>query len=166
MALIKNKQLVTDSWTVWDGEAPLAGDVIVTYELWQDHRDALIAHDGRLGIQLQSDQAPSLIAGDVDRFEVIALEFPVFKDGRAFSYARLLRERYDYEGELRAVGEVLRDQAFFMERCGFDAFEISDEMSVDGFLEGLSEFTHVYQPSTDRRPFVVATRHRLAHAAE
>ena len=166
MPLIKNNQIVEDSWIAWDGSSPLSGNVIVTLETWTEHRDRLLGHDGSLGVRLASDQAPELIQGDLSDLDMIALEFPAFKDGRAFSYARLLRERFGFSGEVRAVGDVLRDQAFFMLRCGFDAFEVADESALDGFLQALTEFTFVYQPSTDNRRSVVANRHATSAAAE
>jgi len=166
MPLIKNNQLVEDNWVRWDGSSPLAGDVIVSLDVWNEHKTQLGAYDGGVGIQLASDQAPELIEQDLSQLDLVALEFPAFKDGRAFSYARLLRERFGFTGEVRAVGDVLRDQAFFMLRCGFDAFEVSDTHALKGFLEALGEFTFVYQPSTDKRQSVVANRHATSVAAE
>ena len=124
MPLLKDGAIVTDAWSVLEDDSAPEGDVIVTLERWQQDRESLRAHNGRLGLRLKSDQSPAEVADDLDRFERIALEFPRFGDGRADSYARLLRERYGFAGELRAVGNVLRDQLFFMVRCGFDAFEI------------------------------------------
>src|SRR3546814_2142105 len=85
--------------------------------------ERLRGHNGRLGLRLKSDQSPAGIAEDLGHFQLVALEFPRFGDGRAYSYARLLRERYGFKGELRAVGNVLRDQFLFMLRCGFDALD-------------------------------------------
>ncbi len=93
-----------------------------------------------LGIRLHSDQSPELIAADVPQFAVVALEFPKFRDGRAYSYARLLRERYGFKGELRAVGDVLLEQLFFMLRTGFDAFEIRERRSARGLPHGARRF--------------------------
>ena len=166
MPLIKNGELVDDSWAYWDGQSPVSGDVIVSLDVWTSNRTELQDSSGRLGIRLESHQAPALIESDLDQFDLVVLEFPAFKDGRAFSYARLLRERFAFAGEIRAVGDVLRDQAFFMLRCGFDAFEIADEAKLNGFLEALDEFTFVYQPSTDNRASVVASRHATSVAAE
>ncbi len=107
--------------------------------------------NGRLGVRLAADQPPQLIAGDLDRLDLVALEFPTFRDGRAYSYARLLRERYGFKKELRAVGNVLRDQFRFMHRCGFDAYAVADEKQAAAWARALSEISVVYQPSTDRR---------------
>jgi len=166
MPLIKNNQLMEDNWVRWDGDSPITGDVIVSLGVWNEHKPQLMAHDGAVGIQLASDQAPDLIQQDLAHLDLVALEFPAFKDGRAFSYARLLRERFGFAGEVRAVGDVLRDQAFFMLRCGFDAFEVADATALNGFLDALGEFTFVYQPSTDNRRSVVANRHATSVAAE
>ncbi|MHA1154101.1 MAG: DUF934 domain-containing protein, partial [Alphaproteobacteria bacterium] len=96
------------------------------------------------------------------RFQVIALEFPSFGDGRAYSYARLLRERHGYRGELRAVGNVLRDQALFMRRCGFDAFEVAEGTAVAGWREALGEISVFYQPTEDGRPAAPGLRNQRA----
>lgn len=125
MPLIKDQQIVTDDWQhVEDGDAlPATGGAIVSLARWQADAESLNGRNAPLGIRLKSEERAELIAADLDRFDVVALEFPAFKDGRAYSTARLLRERYRYTGEVRAVGDVLRDQLQFMLRCGFDAFE-------------------------------------------
>ncbi|MEM9682936.1 MAG: DUF934 domain-containing protein [Pseudomonadota bacterium] len=162
MPLIKNGTLVEDDWArVIDG-APLpdADALLLPLDVWQDTRDALIASGKRLGILLAADQPPELIAGDIDRFDLVALDFPTFKDGRAYSYARLLRERHGYTKELRAVGHVLRDQFSFMRRCGFDAFEVADGASAEHWARAMTEISRVYQPATDRRRTIATLRHR------
>jgi uncharacterized protein (DUF934 family) len=153
MPLLKDGQIVDDSWTPLDADTPLAaeGDLIVTLEQWQAEGDKLRNRNGRLGLRLESDQSPTEVAGDLEHFALIALNFPRFGDGRAYSYARLLRERYGFKGELRAVGNVLRDQALFMLRCGFDAFEVADESAVAAWQAAVSEFTVFYQPTGDNR---------------
>ncbi len=162
MPLLKDGALMDDPWvTVNDGtQLPMDGPAIVSLERWQAHRDALLGRNAQLGIRLKSDQSPALIADDLERFAVVALEFPVFKDGRAYSYARLLRERYGYKGEVRAVGEVLRDQFLFMVRCGFDAIEVRDENAAGQWREAVSEISVVYQPAADNRTPVWTLRHR------
>ena len=129
------------------------GPVIVTLSRWQNRETALAGHNGPLGILLHSDEPPALIADDLERFDVVALDFPAFTDGRAYSYARLLRERHGYTGEVRAVGNVLRDQLAFMVRCGFDAFEVDGDDGAGAFKQALAEISVAYQPATDvRRP--------------
>jgi uncharacterized protein (DUF934 family) len=112
MALVKNGELAASSFIDVSGaEAiPAAGPVIVSLDQWKAHRDELLKRGAELGIRLHSDQPPELVAADLPHFAVVALEFPKFRDGRAYSYARLLRERYGFKGELRAVGDVLIEQ--------------------------------------------------------
>ena len=161
MPLIRATGVVDDPWLFVQDEEPLPEDgaIIVTLARWQANRDALLARPGPLGIFLKSDQAASLIAGDIERFDVIALEFPKFTDGRAFSSARLLRERYGFRGELRAVGNVLRDQLAYMRRCGFDSYEIAPQSDAAAWLSSLGGISVVYQPATDERASVLTLRH-------
>ena len=162
MPLIKQGKVTRDPWTfVPDGEdIPMSMPVIVTLERWMAERDRLTGHNAPFGIRLRSDEQPEDIADDVHRFDVIALEFPAFKDGRAYSSARLLRERFGYEGELRAVGNVLRDQLMFMVRCGFDAFELDKDADAERWTEAIDEISVFYQPAADDRTPVPALRKR------
>ena len=153
--LIKNGAVVNDSWHVLDKDATLDGlpnsdSIIVPLALWLEHSHALKARDGGLGVWLDSDEEVESIAGDLDQFQVIALNFPVFSDGRNYSNARLLRDRYQYQGEVRAIGDVLRDQLFFMQRCGFDAFALRADRNADEALESLKDFSNCYQAATDQ----------------
>lgn len=103
---------------------------------------------GRFALALPNDADVAEIVGALKSFAAVILEFPTFKDGRAYSQARLLRERYFYRGEIRARGEVLQDQAFFMARAGFDAYEV-EPGAGEAFAEALAAFSHVYQPAAD-----------------
>lgn len=141
-------------------EIPAEGPVVVTLELWLSEREALIARGAPLGLRLRSDQAPAEAAEDLRRFRLVALEFPKFTDGRAFSYARLLRERYGFAGELRAVGQVLHDQAIFLARCGFDTAEVADGASPEAWRRSLAAIGVYYQPATDGRAPVTVLRYR------
>ena len=150
--IINNRQIIEDRWRqVADAEPlPPEGAVIVSLTRWRQERQALLARPNkRVGVRLKNDEPVADIAVDLPYFAVIALEFPTFKDGRALTQARLLRERYGYRGELRAVGDVLRDQIFFMQRCGFDAFELRSDQSLEDALEAFDEFTVTYQPAAD-----------------
>jgi uncharacterized protein (DUF934 family) len=149
MPLLKDGKIAEDSWTALSegGEPAPRGNVILTLEQWQAGRERLRGHNGRLGLRLRSDQSPAQVAGDLHYFDLVALDFPRFGDGRAYSYARLLRERYAFKGELRAVGNVLRDQLLFMVRCGFDAFEIAGDNAVESWREALAEIDLWYQPT-------------------
>lgn len=160
MPLIKDGRLIDDPWTPVADTAtlPAEGALLVSYATWTANREALLRRNAPLGIRLESNQSPALIADDLDRFDLIALDIPVFKDGRAYSYARLLRERYGYAKELRAVGNVLRDQYSFLHRCGFDTFEVADDAAVDAWWNALSEISHTYQPAADSRRSILALR--------
>lgn len=163
MALVKNDALVEDRYVNAAGaeSLPADGAVIVDLEQWRAHRDALIARGAPVGVRLRSDQPPDLIAGDLEHIAVVALEFPAFRDGRAYSYARLLRERHAYTGEVRAVGEVLMEQLHFMLRTGFDAFEIEADDPLAAYRTALADFTVWYQPTGDGRRTAVERRHDL-----
>ena len=164
MSLIKAGKVVADTVRRRErcgGDPARRVPVIVSLEQWQAQRDALIARGTPLGIRLRSDQSAELIADDVARFALVALEFPKFRDGRAYSYARLLRERYGFKGELRAVGDVLMEQIFFMLRTGFDAFDLQQSPDpVAAFQTAMSDFSVWYQPTADGRETAVQLRHR------
>jgi uncharacterized protein (DUF934 family) len=104
-----------------------------------------------VGVRLKSDEAAEALAYDLPRIAVVALEFPRFRDGRPYSNARVLRERYGFEGEIRAVGDVLREQAQFMLRCGFDAFEPADGSGAQQWQAATQRFRHIYQRAADGR---------------
>lgn len=151
MALLKNGEFVADPWAKAAAldEVPANGPVLVSLELWQHQRGVLLRRAAPLGLQLASDQPPELVLDVLENFSLIALEFPKFTDGRAYSYARNLRERYGYEGEVRAVGNVLRDQLPLLRRCGFDAFELPDRAQGEGWITAFSDISVVMQPAAD-----------------
>jgi len=162
MPLIKNNRLVDDPWTVLDDGAALPSDekidVAVRYDRWREEYDVLLSRKGRLGVTLSSDQPPALIEDDLERLDLVVVDFPKFTDGRGFSTARLLRERYGFTGEIRAAGHWIRDQMVFLKRCGVDAFSVSDEQSLAGWLEAQREISVVYQPAADDRSWVSRLR--------
>ncbi|MBM4196061.1 MAG: DUF934 domain-containing protein [Gammaproteobacteria bacterium] len=162
MPLLKSGAIVTDNFVdvSADSSIPDSGSIIVSLEQWLANLDALIARREPIGIRLRSDQHPEVIADDLDHFSVIALEFPIFKDGRAYSYARLLRERWGYAAELRAVGDVLLEQLHFMQRVGFDAFELKSADPVSDWLTASGEFSAWYQATGDGRVPARALRHQ------
>jgi uncharacterized protein (DUF934 family) len=166
MPLIKDGQVADDPWLrLADEEQPVAGaPVIVSLERWQAERETLMGRNAPLGLWLRADQSPAEVADDLRYFALVALEFPKFNDGRAFSYARLLRERYGYQGEVRAVGEVLRDLLLYMHRCGFSAFQIDRDDAAERWQAALEEVSVWYQPTADDRPFALRQRARARAA--
>ena len=152
-ALIRDGALVEDEFRTVDDDAELPADgaIIVSLDRWQASHEQLLARSAPLGVRLSSEQAPELIGDDLDRVAVIALEFPAFRDGRAYSYARLLREKYGFKGELRAVGDVLLEQLHFMTRTGFSAFEIDSDDPLRDFEIAAADFSIWYQPAADDR---------------
>ena len=149
--IIKNRQIVEDRWQHLADDAELpAGPVIVSLAYWKQQRTALLERGEPIGVRLPNTVNPAELAEDLPKIAVVALEFPKFADGRAHSQARLLRERHGYRGEIRAVGDVLRDQLFFMARNGFDAFELRADRSLEDALKAFDEFTVAYQPAADQ----------------
>lgn len=153
--IIKDQAIVEDQWQQYSPEddLPSTGDLLVPYEFWIENADALAKRE---------DQTAPILNGELD-FEtvmqdsgkqllaqpLIALSFPEFKDGRCYSFARLLRERYEYTGELRAIGDILQDQIFPMARCGINAFEVRDDRDPQAALDAFNDFHVKYQPAAD-----------------
>jgi uncharacterized protein (DUF934 family) len=165
--LIKERRIAADSWHLLERgakgelpEVPARGDVIVPLALWLARREDFLAYPGKLGVWLDANEGPEALAGDVERFPLIAVNFPKFGDGRGYSIARLLRERYGYKGELRAIGDVLHDHLHFMKQCGFDTFLLRADQDPQEALSALDTFSEGYQTSV-LRP-VPLFRRRLA----
>jgi uncharacterized protein (DUF934 family) len=157
-AAIKRGQLLlegkkaADPWTLLTDEdaVPEGGDIVVSLTRFKAERETLLARNaGRLGVSVASADAVEDIAEDVSRLGVIFIEFPGFRDGRGYSSARLLRERYAYRGELRAIGDVLEDQIFYMLRCGVDALEIASPDPEKIFARAAKTFSAAYQPAVE-----------------
>jgi uncharacterized protein (DUF934 family) len=155
--IIKNRQVATNNWQLLRPGAdkslpavPPAGDVIVPLAQWLAQRDVLLARDGRLGVWLTNTEDPAVIAGDLNHFDLVAVDFPHFTDGRGYSVARLLRERYGWKGELRAIGDVIRDVVFYLSRCGFDAFDLKAGEDAQAALSAFGDFSEAYQTSVER----------------
>jgi uncharacterized protein (DUF934 family) len=158
--------VIEDVWTTVTDDAPLPdGPVIVSLTRFRAERDGLLARGAPLGVRLKSSERAKDLGEDARHLALIALEFPTFRDGRAYSTARTLRERWGFRGELRAVGDVLRDQVLFMHRCGIDAFEMSGENALESWQKAMAEFTVFYQPAADDRTPAPRLR-RLRKAAE
>jgi len=150
MKIIKDRKIVDDTWTFVADDAPLPdGDTVVTLDRWRAEKDRLLNHhSGNLGIRLEPDQSIAEIADNLDKFQLIELNFPVFTDGRNFSQARQLRKHYLYSGEIRAVGTFLRDQLFYLYRVGFDSMSPAYEEDLAEAIPRLDDFTVTYQQST------------------
>ena len=129
--------------------APAAAAVLVPLALWLAERDAVLAHARRAVLLAPADE-PADLAADLGLFEMIAVEFPQFTDGRGYSIGRLLRERFGFSGELRAVGDVQRDQLFYLVRCGFDAFVLRADKDPARALDAYRDFSEAYQAAVDQ----------------
>jgi len=169
--LIKARKIATDSWRLLrdsPGGAreplPIDGDIIVPFRRWIEERDTLTQRAGRIGVLLDGDDEPADIAEDLRLFGVVAVDFPRFTDGRGYSTGRLLRERYGWRGELRAVGDVQRDQLFYLARCGFDAFMLRDGEDATVALDAFHDFSERYQSAVDQ-PLPLFRRRDTAGAA-
>jgi uncharacterized protein (DUF934 family) len=160
MPLIRNGRFVPDPWRhlADDEGVPDAPRLSVSYARWSVEGETLAGLPAALGVRLPNDVSPQKIAADLDRFALVVLSFPKFTDGRAYSQARLLRGRLGFKGELRADGEVLRDQLLFMQRCGIDAFAVGERAVAEDWLAAFREFDIFYQPAEDSEMSVLRRR--------
>ena len=161
--IIRDKRIVEDGWVLitgvddaafhemLDGDRESAvADMIVPLDLWLAKKNDLTQRTGRVGVWLDSHEEPDLLAGDLSTLPLVAVNFPQFVDGRGYSIGRLLRERYGYRGELRAIGDVLRDQVFYLHRCGFNALAVRADKSIEDALQAFNDFSDGYQASVDQ----------------
>lgn len=169
--IIKNRAVASDTWRLLEAGAdghlpavPPAGEVILPLALWRATREALRVRPGRIGVWLKPDEDPALIAEDLPLFGVVGVEFPKLADGRGYSTGRLLRERYGYRGELRAIGDVQRDQLYFLWQCGFNAFALRAGEDPQEALAAFGEFSEAYQTSVER-PLPLFRRRQVASPA-
>lgn len=167
MPLLKSGQIIEDMWLdITDEQTiPEHGDIIVSLERWLNEGDTLRSYEGKLGLRLKNDQSPAQVADDLDAFDVFVLEFPKYTDGRAYSAARLLRDRYGFQGEIRASGDVLIDQYGMMQRCGFNAYEIGDNADVPAWQAAEKRISSHYQSAADGVAAIWVKRHDLAKSA-
>lgn len=165
--IIRNKAIVTDDWFVFRPEKGFApesvdvqpGKVIVPLTVWLAQKDALQQRSD-IGVWIASDERPEELKDDIARLTLIAVDFPKFTDGRGYSIAFNLRARLGYTGELRAIGDVLRDQLFYLSRVGFDAFAPRPDRSIEDALKGLTDFSVKYQTSWDEKNPLFRRVHR------
>ncbi|EIJ48204.1 hypothetical protein GWL_24460 [Herbaspirillum sp. GW103] len=172
--IIKNKTVVSDDWTVLrlaEGETAETvtvpqGRVIVPLKVWQAQGEALKSR-AEIGVWLASDERPEELKGQLENFKVVAVDFPKFADGRGYSIAYNLRARLGYTGELRAIGDVLRDQLFYMQRVGFDAFAVRADKNIHDAVKGLTDFSEKYQTSWDEKnPLFRRVKRETVQAAD
>ena len=151
MQIIKDRTLIDDNWHQVDEEQALPeGNILVPATRLQQQREHLLQREGKLGVNIRSQDEFESILSDANLLDCIAIEFPRFGDGRGYSYARLLRERYHYRGEIRAYGDVLFDQLAFMERCGFNSFALQQGQDIQHALNAAFEpFSIKYQSAAD-----------------
>lgn len=166
MPLVKGNTIVADEFVhlADDAELPPDGAVLVSAERFLAGPDAVLSRKDKTGVIWPNNRDVEDLLPYLDRLAVIALVFPVFRDGRAYTQARLLRERFKFRGELRATGQVLRDQFVFMLRAGFDAFEVKKQSDADAFANVAKRYSVFYQPTGDGR--ITAFHRRLMHLPE
>ena len=152
--LIKNGQVASDDWTLLKtatGPEILSAvpgkNFIVPLQFWRSYQDEIQQYSGQFALWLDSHENVNQIGEDLHSFPLIALNFPVFSDGRSYSNARELRQNLGYQGEIRAIGDVLRDQLYLMSRCGFDAFQLRHDQDADACIAAFSDFKDAYQAS-------------------
>jgi uncharacterized protein (DUF934 family) len=144
--------LANDAFThVADDQDLPPGDVIISLTRFQADGERLLSEGRSVGVRLEAGEEAEALAYDLPQLSLVALAFPKFRDGRQYSNARVLRERYGFKGEVRAVGDVLREQAGHMVRCGIDAFEPADGSTPEKWEEKTRRFRHVYQRAADGR---------------
>lgn len=165
LKLIKNGEIVNNEWQ-WLEKPESAsevsiptGKVVVPLSVWKAQRDTLQQRTD-IGVWLESDEMAADLGDDCKGLPLVAVHFPLFMDGRGFSTARLLRERFDFTGELRATGYFLRDQLCYLKRCGVNAFEFThNEINLEDALSSLNDFTEYYQSSVDQPKPLFRRRH-------
>jgi uncharacterized protein (DUF934 family) len=164
MPLLKNGAIIADVWTnvADDDDLPEQGPLIVSLQRWRETKVTLLARGWPLGVRLTAEQTPGEIADDLEHLDLVALAFPVFTDGRSYSNARRLRERYAFKGEVRAIGDILRDQYLAYRRCGFDAMEVAEGETTEDWAAAVSAITTPMQPATDNASSAMSLRERRA----
>ena len=150
MQIIKDKQIIEDHWQFIPDEAELPeGDITVSFTRWKKDRHLLLERNGKIGLRLDSTDRIEEIAEDLNHFQLIELNFSVFTDGRSFTQAWLLRNRFKFAGEIRAVGQFMADQVFYLHRTGVNAFQLEQEKNLPVALSALNDFTVNYQQSVN-----------------
>jgi uncharacterized protein (DUF934 family) len=154
--LIKDLSIVDNTWQLLEKSESAettnvpAGSVIVPLSVWLAQKDSLTTRASEIGVWLDSDETADLLGNDAQQLALVAVNFPTFMDGRGFTAARLLRERFGFTGELRAIGGIIRDQLFYLKRCGFNAFQFADDSKLEDAMASLNDFSETYQAAADQ----------------
>jgi uncharacterized protein (DUF934 family) len=166
MPLVKQGRITTDPFVhaVDGAELPDDGAILVPAARFLENPEAVLKRAGKVGVIWPNNRDLDDLVPYLDRLAAVALVFPSFRDGRAYSQARLLRERHGYDGEMRATGQVLRDQFVFMTRAGFDAFEVKKDADANAFAETMQRYSVFYQPTGDGRVAAFNRRMQLRHS--
>ncbi len=166
MPLVKGGKIMGDAFVHVADDAPLpaAGAILISAARFLAEAEVLASRVGQTGVIWPNNRDLDDLVPHLDRLALVALVFPNFRDGRAYSQARLLRERHGYRGELRATGQVLRDQFVFMLRAGFDAFEVKKESDAEAFAATAKRYSVFYQPTGDGRITALHRRLQLRHS--
>jgi uncharacterized protein (DUF934 family) len=150
MQIIKDKQIIDNTWTfIADDSELIDGDISVSPKRWNKEKELILNRHGKQGLRLSPTDKVEDIADDLKLISLIELNFPAFTDGRGFSQARLLRDRYQYQGEIRAIGGYMADQVFYLNRVGVNAFQLGNEKELPLALSTMNDFTVSYQTSTN-----------------
>ena len=166
MPLVKGGKITGDAFVHVDDDAAVPGDgaILISAARFLGDAEALSRRAGKTGVIWPNNRDVDDLVPWLDRLAVVALVFPPFRDGRAYSQARLLRERHNYRGELRATGQVLRDQFLFMLRAGFDSFEVKKPADAEAFANTVRRYSVFYQPTGDGRMTALHRRMMLRHS--
>ena len=150
--MLSHGAVTEDNWTVLQMpvETIPQGNILLPLKYWLEQSAELDGQAGLVGDWLDSDEEVEALADDLAQLPVVALNFPKFVDGRGFSSARLLRDRYDYKGEIRAIGNVIQDQLFMLQRCGFSQFCLADNVDLEAAAKSLNDFSDSYQTAADQ----------------
>jgi uncharacterized protein (DUF934 family) len=166
MRLVKDGKIISDGFAhvADDAEIPADGAVLVSAARFLEQAEVLLQRKSPTGVIWPNNRDVDDLVPYLGRLAVVALVFPTFRDGRAYSQARLLRERHGYRGELRATGQVLRDQFVFMLRAGFSAFEVKKDNDAEAFVSTAKRYSVFYQPTGDGRVTALHRRMQLRHS--
>lgn len=155
--LIKDHKISTNEWRLIDKEQTIdlstladTDNIILPFARWQENK-AVVLGKVNIGLWLDSDESAEPLSSLCHEISLIAINFPVFSDGRGYSYSRTLRDHFGYRGEIRAIGDVLPDQMYFYHRCGFNSFLLRSDVNADTAINSLNDFSISYQAGSDQR---------------